>query len=197
MIFFTNILIDWFSKAHKINMKDKRKIAGLLDQIRIILRKNFILHFENKLGILFELIFLSVSFVFILISKYDNLNKIQRTFETKSHILENRARMDKEGEKFVYYFPNNTFIRNIINESINGMGYLKSVKLVGWNDSSPESVKSNLTNLTSLLAFVTFPDFYHSFEYVQNHIRYFIHTLEFVCFLFLKIFLKEINFFIK
>lgn len=168
-------------------MESKRKIAGFFRQILIIQWKNLLLYFNNKIGILFEILFLSTSLIFLLFSYYDEMTRMSKSDFQVDHILSTEPGSAHRPDNF-YYYPDNPFIKNIVTNAISDMRFDYIIYPLGLSDPNPDTLKSMGTNMNKVFAFVTFPSYYNSSEYVDERIKYTIHMteLEFIFLIFLK-----------
>ena len=158
------------------------KLAGFFTQIRVVFYKNLLLYKSNKLGIVFELLFISLSAVLFLISKNAFATKHPAsTYTTEpidfSYIQPFRTE--------VFYYPNNRFIEGVVINSFKE--FQKSpknsffqdnmeFKFVAANQPVPEFV--NKTWISSTLVFISFAANLTSYENFQPPLTYTLFTPE-------------------
>lgn len=152
--------------------KPNRKLAGLFGQIAIIFYKNLLLHKRNKLGILFELIFILFSLILLLLSYYSNEVESNKQIFYTEKIASSLPVYIDNGTPKIFYYPNNEFIKQIVRRAFDDV----MVEIFGVNQSSPDFF--NNTSKRNIVSFISFPDSYRSYKDLDAKITYTIFTPE-------------------
>ena len=159
---------------------ENRKKAGFFRQISIILWKNSILYRKNIIAIICELIFSSlftiILLLFICYSISDETIQILR--RVKDFYSEaSEFDTDEFARDTYYYYPNEGFVKNIMQNSIKLRkleDYRFDVKLIGTNVS--DAINLNDQEKKNLLALISFPSNFSSSSLNQDSIEYSIYT---------------------
>jgi hypothetical protein len=121
--------MDYRDSRHLTNigkeMKPTYKIAGFFKQMLILSKKNWILSMRNKTGTLVEIIapIVLVFFLLALRSAVENqykeeqnlpLNTVYDDFRSNLNLFYNYSK----NWSVIYYFPDNSLIKNIVERSI-------------------------------------------------------------------------------
>jgi hypothetical protein len=98
----------------------ERKIVGFGGQLRILLWKNWILSKRNTCGLISEVILPIALIIFLILMRYliDVLKYYDQVNPTASVI--NLAPLNTTG-KTIFYYPDNVFIRNAVNNAVSVM----------------------------------------------------------------------------
>lgn len=160
-------------------VKRERKLAGFWTQTRVILFKNLLLYKRNKLGIVFELIFIAFSLIILLLAYYS----FDKTFPSQNYPKKNQnspiASLLPLGYYYnmrgsnVYYYPGNKFVEVLVKRAFTQLD--GRVKFMPANQSSPENTTAQLE---STIVFISFPDSYKSYKDVNEVFKYTIFTPE-------------------
>ena len=179
-------VVNLASKLKQDNLipmaNENRKIAGFFRQIFIILWKNSILFRRNKTGIICELIFSSLfTLIFLLLVYFANPDYRLKSFNKETSVLSDIINDDTDefAKNTYYYYPNEEFVKNIMQNSIKLMklaDYGFNVKLIGTNIS--DAINFNDQEKKNILALISFPSNFTSDSLKQDSIEYSIYTTE-------------------
>ena len=164
----------------------QKELAGLFRQILIILWKNLLLYSKNKMGIACEILFSSLfTFVFIVLVYFSNPTYSAKSFEFGKDIISSRiyAFTAKSQNQTFYYYPNNSFVEQLVTNSYNlikSKNPLLSVNLMGTE--FPNAEQFNQTAKSKLFALVSFPSDFTGINALPDNIQYSIYTREYVLF---------------
>lgn len=161
------------------------KFSGFLKQTRVILWKNFLLYKANKSGIVCEILFVSFAFILLLLAYNLDVNKVKGTHNGPMELFESTDGsitslltfmtniFSDFSKKNVFYYPNNTFVLDLLQESL---GLVKIFDFVPLNESSPTSLNYTIFNETFVI--VSFPASYQSIQDVKDSLNYTIYSFE-------------------
>lgn len=113
-------------KSYKKN--SKYQIAGYLQQIRILLWKNYIQSRRNLFGIFFECLCPAILMLILLIIRFSVPMQYYSDEKTNETGIIDRFKYENQ-TNLVLYYPNNAFIKDIVQEAIE---FIKMRK-VGFN----------------------------------------------------------------
>lgn len=155
-----------------------RKLAGFFTQIQVVFYKNLLLYKSNKLGVVFELLFISLSAILFIIA--DNIFVVNHY--GNSYPLEPVDVLDNSRNFFtfyktatnVYYFPNNSFVEQLVKKSL--ADFPSELAFIPANHSYPEDFGKEW--LASTLAFISFSANLTSFEGFRGPLSYTLFTPE-------------------
>ena len=156
---------------------ENRKTAGFFRQIFIILWKNSILYRKNIIGIICELIFSSLfTIIFLWFICYSIPDETIQIFHRAKNFYSEAFNFDTDEfpRDTYYYYPNEEFVKNIMQNSINLMKF--DVKLIGTNIS--DAINLNDQEKKNLLALISFPSDFTSDSLNEDTIEYSIYTTE-------------------
>ena len=150
-----------------------------MNQVQIILWKNFILICQNKLKFIAEIIF-SLLFPLILlliIYSVDPEEYKAPKFNKAYNILDHKNKIKDIDEKIIYYYPNNPFVRSIVKGAF--------VSLFGTNKTEKNVIGSNISDANylseqekqNLFAHISFSNVSSLMDF-KNNIFYSIFTIE-------------------
>jgi hypothetical protein len=149
--------------------RKQRKMAGTLTQTKIILWKNLLLYKQNKLGIFFELLFLSFALILTLLAYY-SFEEVHQSSEKSEKTL------TIEFPQTVYFYPDSKFVEYLLKKSAAMASSNRVVNFIGASHSTPEGFNSS--QLKNIQLFVSFPTSYDSFQDIHDSFNYTIFTIE-------------------
>lgn len=139
------------------------------------------LYKQNISGLVCEILFSCLfTLIFILLVYYSNPDYIDRTTSRSSDIIRDlESNIEIENATDYYYYPNNDFIKSIVNNSyvlIKNASKRLELNLIGSDLPSPQDF--NATKRQTLFAFLSFTSNFTSLETAPDAIEYSLHTRE-------------------
>jgi hypothetical protein len=152
----------------------ERRIAGFFRQVQIILWKNLLLMSKNIFGTICELL---LSGLFVLILYLIAYSSFPKLYPAKNNVPTQLNNNFYFSNQFIYYYPNNKFIRSLMNDSLKFYDdTTKPPELLGKNFSSAYDLSS--AEKDNLLAMISFPSSYTNLNSLPDMIEYTIYSKE-------------------